>query len=200
MFAQVITGKVTDREGLEREAERWRSEVRPGATGFLGATGGVTDDDTFILVARFESEDDARRNNDRPEQDESWARMEQCLADVAFAESNDVNLQMGGGRDDAGFVQVMRGRVLDEAAYADMMAKMDAFAATMKEHRPDVLGGLTVRLPDARYVDVIYFESEAAAREGEAREMPPDVLAEMEQAMRAAAVDEFLDLRQPLFF
>ena len=44
MFVQVIEGQVADREGLKRQLERWQEELRPGATGLLGSTSGVTDD------------------------------------------------------------------------------------------------------------------------------------------------------------
>ncbi len=43
MFVQAIEGRVADREGLRRQLERWMSELRPGAQGFLGSTAGVTD-------------------------------------------------------------------------------------------------------------------------------------------------------------
>ena len=39
----------------------------------LGGTAGVTEDGRFIAVVRFESEEDARRNRDRPEQDRWWS-------------------------------------------------------------------------------------------------------------------------------
>ena len=42
MFVQVIEGRVSDRDGLRRQMDKWESELRPGATGFLGSTAGVT--------------------------------------------------------------------------------------------------------------------------------------------------------------
>ena len=54
MFVQVIKGTTNDPAALRSRSDRWRDEVRPGATGFLGSTGGVTDDGTFILFARFD--------------------------------------------------------------------------------------------------------------------------------------------------
>ncbi|MGE5763508.1 MAG: hypothetical protein ACM3ZF_06425, partial [Mycobacterium leprae] len=53
--------------------ERWVEELAPGAAGWLGSTAGVTDDGRFIGLARFESEQAARRNSDRPEQGRWWA-------------------------------------------------------------------------------------------------------------------------------
>ncbi len=66
MFVQVITAKVVDREGLSRQLDRWERELRPGAEGFLGSTSGATDEGRFIALVRFESEEAAQRNSDRP--------------------------------------------------------------------------------------------------------------------------------------
>jgi hypothetical protein len=196
VFAQVITGTVTDRDGFDREATRWRDELRPGATGYLGSTMGVTDDGALFLMARFESEDDAKANSERPEQGEWWAAAEKTLSDVSFFESSDVVFMGGGGDDAAGFVQVMFGRILDEGAYDSMMAKMQAVEPKMKAYRPDVLGGVTVRSGD-RYVDVVYFESEALAREGESKPVPDDIQAEFADMDRAFEVERYLDLTSP---
>ena len=52
MFMQVIQGRVADRDGL-RKLDRWTAAIKPGATGWLGMTGGVADDGRFILCVRF---------------------------------------------------------------------------------------------------------------------------------------------------
>lgn len=197
MFAQVITGRVTDIDALRRQVQRWQQDLRPGATGYLGTTSGVSDDSKVVVMVRFESEADARRNSDRPEQGVWWAETERYLSDVEFHESSELNTQLGGGSDDAGFVQVMRGRITDPGTYARYMEQQDTFEATMKELRPDILGVVSVRLPDDRYFDFAYFSSEAAARIGEAKEMPAETQAQMEEMMGAAPVDEFFDLKDP---
>ena len=43
MFVQAFEGRVADQDGLRRQLERWMTELRPGAHGFLGSTAGVTD-------------------------------------------------------------------------------------------------------------------------------------------------------------
>ena len=68
MFIQVIQGKVADAEGLQAAMDRWVAELQPGAQGWLGSTGGFTDDGMFVSTVRFESQEAARRNSDRPEQ------------------------------------------------------------------------------------------------------------------------------------
>jgi len=40
MFIQVIQGKVADAEGLRAAMDRWGRDLQPGATGWLGTTGG----------------------------------------------------------------------------------------------------------------------------------------------------------------
>jgi hypothetical protein len=51
--------------------------------------------------------------------------------------------------------------------------------------------------PDGSYTDVVYFSSEAAARQGERQEMPPDAQAMFEGLMSAIVIDEYLDLQEP---
>src|SRR5436190_10452652 len=110
MFIQVISGKTSDPEAFARQGEKWQQEVRPGAIGFLGVTSGVTDDGRFIVIARFDSAESARANNDRPEQGEWWAETEKVVDRAEFKDSTDIVTMLGGGKNDAGFVQVMRGK------------------------------------------------------------------------------------------
>ena len=197
MFIQVITGTTSDREGLRRQADRWEQELRSGAAGFLGSTGGVTEDGRFILAARFESEEAARRNSAREEQGSWWAETEKYLDNVSFHDGIDVMTMLGGGSDQAGFVQVMRGRVIDQAKAGELMARAAEFEAAMKGRRPDVLGDVTVLHGDGTYTDLVYFTSEAEAREGEAKPMPAELQAMFEEFMSAMTVDEYLDLKDP---
>src|SRR4051812_36707219 len=103
MFMQVIQGQVIDAEEMRRAMDRWVAELAPGAKGWLGSTGGVTEDGRFIATARFESEDAARANSDRPEQGMWWSQAEKSLSDVVFHDCSDVMLINGGGSDRAGF-------------------------------------------------------------------------------------------------
>jgi hypothetical protein len=79
MFVQVIQGQVADAGPVREAFDRWARELAPGATGWLGSTAGVTDDGRLIALARFESEDAARRNSGRPEQDRWWAETARLL-------------------------------------------------------------------------------------------------------------------------
>ncbi len=197
MFVQVITAKVADAERLWRQMDRWERELRPGAEGFLGSTSGVTDGGRLIVLARFESAEAAQRNSDRPEQGAWWAETEETLEDVSFQNGEKVLTMQGGGSNDAGFVQVMRGRVLDAAKLDELWSRMGEFEAAMANHRPDVIGDITVVHADGSYTDAVYFTSEAEARQNEGKEPPPEMQAMFEEWMTAASIDEYLDLKQP---
>jgi hypothetical protein len=198
MFAQVIQGRTSDPEGLRAALDRWNQELRPGAIGWLGSTMGITDDGTVIAVARFESAEAADRNSRRPEQGRWWAETSRLFdGEVSFRDSEDVTVDLQGDPDQAGFVQVMQGRVTDAGRAKELMAQIPGEA--MAAFRPDVLGSVAIGHPDGEWTRVIYFTSEADAREGERKEAPPEFRSAMEE-MGKLSVGEttFYDLRQPL--
>ena len=92
MFVQVITGTTSDAAGLRRQMDRWDQELRPGAAGYLGSTGGVTDDGRVFMAARFESEEAAQRNSAREEQGAWWAETEKFIQNPAFQDSAEVTI------------------------------------------------------------------------------------------------------------
>jgi heme-degrading monooxygenase HmoA len=195
MFIQVVQGTVTEPDALMAAVQRWRDEVGPGATGWLGSTSGVTEDGRFIAVVRFASEEDARRNSDRPEQAQWWASTSVLFGDVEFHDCTEVVTFLGGGSDDAGFVQVIQGRVNDEAKLREMMAQADE---QIGRTRPDVLGGTVALHGDGGFTQVVYFASEEAARAGEKGEQTPEAQARGEEFMSAfTGPPAFFDLRQP---
>ncbi|MDQ6839536.1 MAG: hypothetical protein M3137_14730 [Actinomycetota bacterium] len=199
MFIQVITAKVVDEEAMWRQVARWESDVRPGAEGFLGSTAGITENGRLIVLARFESEEAALRNSERPEQGAWWAAMEKTVEDPTFQDSIEVVVTGGGGSDTAGFVQVMRGQVLDAAKLDELHGRMKELEAAMAELRPDVIGDVTVIHADGTFTDAVYFRSEAEARANEANEMPEEMQALFAEWTSAARVDEYVDLTQPRF-
>jgi hypothetical protein len=197
MFVQVITGKTSDTAALRARADAWEEEIRPGAIGFLGSTGGVAADGRFVVAARFESEDAARENSDRPEQGEWWASIEKLIEGTQFAESSDIITFLGGGKDTAGFVQVMRGRVTDAKKLAELRGGMSKMEKVFAEARPDVVGEVIALHADGTYTDIVYFSSEKEARTNEAKEMSPEAQEMFEQLMSAVAIDEYIDLGDP---
>lgn len=166
MFIQVIQGSTKDADGLRRQFDRWEQEVGPGAKGFLGTTGGIAADGTVVIMARFENEDAARANSERPEQGAWWNETSKYFdGEPTFIDSSDVEIVRGGGSDTAGFVQVMQGRVRDRDRAHELETQ---YASRMEEMRPDVLGIVRAWNGD-QFTQAIYFTSEADARGGEAK-------------------------------
>ena len=198
MFIQVITGKVTDEAEFQRVGELWETKVRPVAKGYLGVTEGVTDDGRFFVAARFESAAAAAENSDLPEQTAWYQEFEKTASDVQFHDCSDVITMLGGGSDDAGFVQVMVGKIKDRAKFDALNAKSAEMERVFSEWRDDVLGEvLAVHDDGTGYTDVIYFRSEAEARAGEKQEPTAEVQALMAEMDAAAEIVEYLDLRDP---
>ena len=193
MFIQIIQGKCTRQDELRAMADSWRENLSDTAVGWLGGTYGFTDDNEFIGIVRFESREAAMANSARPEQTE-WANKMMELMDgpVQFHDCDDVTLMMGGGSDDAGFVQVIRGKVKDP----DRLKAMMADTTRMHEMRPEILGGTLAIEKDGTFTETIAFTDEASARSGEATAMPEDVRDELESVMEDVT---FYDLHHPWF-
>jgi len=197
MFVQVTQGTTSDPEALRAALDQWMQDLAPGATGWLGTTAGITEDGRAIAVARFESEEAARRNSERPEQDQWWAETEKLFdGGATVRNSNDVTVDLHGDPDQAGFVQIMQGRGTDPERAKQLMAQdSDKWAA----FRPDVVGSVGVGHEGGAYTMVMYFTSEADAREGERKEVPPELQANMEEMNKLSVGEaEFFDLRQPV--
>jgi hypothetical protein len=197
LFVQVIKGQVSDPAKLRAAMDRWAEELAPGATGWLGSTAGVTEDGRFIALARFESEEAARRNSDRPEQDRWWAETSKLFSgEATFSDSQNVVVDVIGEPDSAGFVQVIQGRSTDPERARELMGQDSS--AEWAAYRPDVVGSVAVDHQGGAYTMAIYFTSEAAAREGESKEPPPELKAQMEEMdALSAGMPEFFDLKQP---
>ena len=198
MFAQVLQAKAKDPAGIRKQWDRWEQEIKPGAAGFLGSTGGVTTTGEFIVLARFESEEAARTNSDRPEQGEWWEETSQYLEDPLFHDCTNVELQHDGGSDKAGFVQVMQGKVTD----VDKARELDRQTQdTMTDLRPDVLGGVVAWHPSGRFTNFIYFTSEEEARANEKNMASSPEFQKMMGEWQAISdgETEFLDLSEPWF-
>jgi hypothetical protein len=194
MFAQVIQAKTSNPEDFARMQDRWDKELKAGAKGFLGMTGGVAPDGTVVIAVRFESEADAQANSDRPEQGQFFAEASKNFdGEPTFVNSSDVQI-IGNPSDDAGFVQIMKVKVKDRKAMEDLEAKL---MPGLMEQRPDLLGALRV-WDGSTSIDFNYFTSEAEAREGE-KKMDAELAGEMEQFMALADGEPtFIDLPNPI--
>jgi hypothetical protein len=193
MFVQVIQGPVSDAAELRARMDEWLQELAPGATGWLGSTAGVTADGQFIGVVRFDTEEHARANSDRTEQDQWWAQTAKIFtAEPTFIESTEVDIDQHGDPDKAGFVQVMQGRTKDPERVRALMNDSTT-ASAMADARPDVIGMVAVTYDRGAYTVVNYFTSEAEARKGEKKEMPAEMAAVMKEMGE-------LEVGQPTFF
>ncbi|MFL5766392.1 MAG: hypothetical protein ACJ758_00935 [Actinomycetota bacterium] len=197
MFVQVVRAKAKDQAGLRKMWEKADQELTPGAIGYLGSTGGLADDGTMVVIARFESQDAARQNSSRPEQT-AWFQelLGYVEGDVTFKDCTDVEIQGRGGSDDAGFVQVIQARATDRKRLEELN---ESFNAEMPSARPDLIGGLTAWHPEGTgwFTSVNYFTSESEARENESKEMPPSIKAEFEEWMSLMQDVEYIDLHDP---
>jgi hypothetical protein len=196
MFVQIIQGHVTDPGAVRDALETWQHDVAPGAIGWLGSTGGVTEDGRLIALVRFESADAAQRNSHRHEQDAWWSTMSKLFSDEpTFEESDDVVLDLVGDPDRAGFVQVIRGQGTNPERARELMTQESPEWAAF---RPDILGSVAVMHPGGGYTMCIYFTNEAEAREGEQKETPEALKPQMaEMDSLQTGVPEFYDLKQP---
>ena len=198
MFAQVIQGRTSDEAGLRAALDRWVEELAPGSIGWLGSTAGVTDDGQFVAVARFESAEAAGRNATRPEQSAWWEETSALFdGEVTFRDSEDVTVEWADDPDQAGFVQVMQGRVSDPQRARELMDSLPVDLTA--EQRPDMIGSLAIRHEDGGWTQVLYFTSEAEAREGERKEMPFEVQSVMQEMDKLSLEGPvFFDLRRPV--
>lgn len=198
MFIQVIDGHITDVDEFHQCLDQWVREQGPRAKGWLGTTAGVTDDGMAIAMVRFDSEPSARANSERPEQHAWWMETAKLFAgDVHFADCAKSYSFLAGGSDDAGFVQFMRG-------FTDHIGRLreldDKVTPLMAQQRPDIIGGTVAQHGDGHFTAATYFTSEAQAREGERRELPPHLKSLMEEQMALIEGLTFLDLHQPWLY
>ncbi|HEX5576450.1 MAG TPA: hypothetical protein VFX42_11290, partial [Gemmatimonadales bacterium] len=76
---------------------------------------------------------------------------------------------------------------------------MDQDSDKWAEFRPDMIGSVAVGHEDGGYTMVLYFTSEAEAREGERKEPPPELQAQMAEMDKLSVGEtEFFDLKQPV--
>ena len=194
MFIQVIQGPCSRPDDLRAVADSWKDGPGADAEGQLGGTFGFTDDGLFIGVIRFASRELAMANSARPEQDE-WAQRFVATFDAQpeFRDYDEVVVLLDGGSDDAGFVQVIRGRVSDRSALDVLMSDPDR----LREMRPDIIGATFALDAEGNFTETVAFRDEATTRDLEASaEPPPEIAAALESVLRDAS---FHDLHQPWF-
>ena len=195
MVVWVLEGKASDPEEVGRQLGHWIS--RFGSTpGYLGSTGGVTDDRRLLVIARWDSMEAGDSLLASADLQAWYEEFEQGFdGSVAFTKSVDATTYLAGGSDSAGFVQAMKVAGVDRARIDAADREFEKLAA---DFRPDLIGGIRVwTAPDA-FVELNYFTSEDAAREGEKKAPPAEVAAEFEDFMAMMQDAEFYDFTDPL--
>lgn len=199
MFIQIIQGKCNRPDEVRALTDRWAAELAPGATGWLGGTYGFTDEGDLVAVVRFESREAAMANSSRPEQSAWFAEMERCFdGPVEFHDADRVMLMAEGGSDQAGFVQVIRGKLDDPEALASHWGRMETI---LHQQRPDIIGATLAIEEDGTFTETVAFTDEASAREGESKAMPTqgEVAEEMRTWDRLIHDVSYMDLHHPWF-
>jgi hypothetical protein len=196
MFIQVVHGMTSDAEQLKQAFDQWDEQLAPSAIGWLGTTAGVAPDNQFVALARFGSASDAQANSNKPEQHNWWMETSRLFAgDVTFHDCTKTTDLMGGGSDDAGFVQVIHGTVSNVPRMEAMQDRMEEAAG---DFRPDIIGGRTAIHSDGtHFTEAMYFKSEAEARQGEQKD-PPDELKDLFSEESSVTSNlGYVDLKDP---
>lgn len=194
MFVWVLQGKAADTAAISRQLGQWTNQFG-GTPGYLGATGGVTSDDRFLLFVRWESEDAGNELLMQPAKQDWYEAFQQSFdGAIDFAETDDVHTFLAGGSDTAGFVQGMKVAGVDRALVDAADREFEPIAADV---RPDLIGGVRVWLTADGYVELNYFTSEEAARHGEQQALPADIAEGLADFLAMMASAEFFDLAEP---
>jgi hypothetical protein len=185
MFLQVYRGRVADGDEAHACLDRWSGSL---GTGWQGTTAGVTDDGHSVTLVRYDSADAAVPTGARRTW---WTEMSALSSDpMTCRDCAQVMTQLGGDSADAGFVQVLEGRITDLERLQQLLAEASDWQS---ELRSDLIGGFLGLHGDGGFTQAVYFTSEDAAREGALVEPPVDT-GELDELVRGVTV---LDLRRP---
>jgi hypothetical protein len=196
VFIRIMRGRVVDGPGARFELARWHQELGGATPGWQRFTAGVTDDGEAVAVLRFANEAAAMDGGGRPEHADWQASLDRRLAAPAtWYDCPVVNVMKGGDDADAGFVQVMQGRLVDPIRLAAMRAEVER---TLRERAPHVLGVTVAEHVDGiGFTEVTYFTSEREARAGE-RQMPVEMAVQLGTVRSYMEGLEFHELRDPV--
>jgi len=195
VFIQMVQGPCSRQDEMRQLVDNWCGTMadRPG---WLGGTYGFTDDDRFLGIVRFDSSSACLESAATDDAATWWAAAAELFDGTCeIHESEDVSIMLEGGSDDAGFVQVMTGRVADADKYRHFMTDTE-MTSMLHDARPEIIGAVLAMEPTGSFVETIAFTDEESARRGEQKEMPADMREEFDAAMSDV---EFIDLHKPWF-
>ena len=196
MLAETIRGRVSDPKAMGAAFDSWMHEIAPGAKGWLGSTGGVTDDNELFILTLFESEEEARANEVRPEQGRFWAEASNIFrSEPAIQTSTKVYFDTNGDLNSTEFVQVGSGMVSD----VDLMLALIEGNSSWRTYRPDILGIVGADFGAGQFTYAAYFTSHDTAREvDDGKNMPLEVKARTDEMTSLVTGElEYLDLKDP---
>jgi hypothetical protein len=199
LFAQVLTFKVADSPALFDAFDTWNKEIGSKAPGFLGGSGGITDDGTAVVIVRYRTAEECLAVRELPEHQQWRADSLPLIAgEIVSKDSVNVITDLPGNPEEAGFVQVIQGRLSDpEDAFGLGAEDRKALA----EARPDIIGRELILHDNSEFTLVVSFTNEEQARIGEQQPLPDDVAAQRDRVFSGPdGVPTFYDLRKPAFY
>ena len=195
MFIQMIQGDCSRQDEMRGLVDEWCG-LMADQPGWLGGTYGFTGDGRFVGVVRYETREARDACSALPECAAQWDRiLGRFDGGHETHESDDVMIMLDGGSDDAGFVQVMRGRV-NNADALRQFALDDELTGMLHQARPEIIGATMAIEDDGTFTETVAFTDEASARNGETTHMPEAIVQRMEESMADVV---FVDLHQPWF-
>ncbi|HYY80010.1 MAG TPA: hypothetical protein VFD04_12635 [Actinomycetes bacterium] len=195
MFIRILQGRVADPAGVRAELERWRREVAPDVPGWQRLTAGVTEDRELVALFRYAGRATAGIGLAGQA---AWERAVGRHLDgpATWHDCTQVYAMKGGDADDAGFVQVVQGRLADPVRLAAARVEVER---TLRERAPHVLGVLVAEHADepGGFTEVSYVTSRHEARAAE-RAMPVDVAVQLGMVRSYVEGLRFVELREVL--
>lgn len=196
---QMVTGACARQDEMRTVVDDWCADMAM-RDGWLGGTYGFTDDNQFVGVVRFASQQAYDACCSAEMAGAHWAAAASCFDGMPeIHQSEDVTFMLDGAFDEDGsaqFVQVIRGRATNPERLRNMVADQ-GMTAMLHQARPEIVGASLLIEKDGSYTETIAFTDEAAARRGEQLEMPEDVAEDWQSALSEAP--QFTDLHHPWF-
>lgn len=155
MFVEVVLGKAPNSSQL---LEAWRAVVSvldELGDRWQGATAGVSDDDAFVALLGFESEEGARNTLDHAAETSQWAALKNSLQDAEFHECPEVRAFVTGDLPQTATVEISHGTA---AKAARITASFEAAARAANEGST-VVAGLWCWSVDEFAVSAVYRRS-----------------------------------------
>jgi hypothetical protein len=190
VFLQVHRATVNDTDGAHECLDRWVTALRSDP-GWLGTTAGVTDDGQSFTLTRYSSAAAVHDAETRGARDAWHAEMSHLSAHpLACQDCGQVIMQLHGDSPDAGFVQLVQGRLADLDRLEHALEVAGPWEA---DARSDIIGGLLGLHGDGGFTQIVYFTSLDDARAGEGRAAPR----EAEEVGALVSDLAYFDLRWP---